>query len=215
MAAGKRRTKPAVRRAARTPKATRSSKSVLDKMSPGELAEILRALLKSYPDLKPEAAAIALEMVSSSSVEDTAEEVFDAVTSLDVDSLNDRAGSHSWGYVEPGEAAWELLEEAVDDIVADMKRKAELGLDTAAEAICLGIVVGLNKAKAVGSDGPLGWAEDFPAEGACHAVAELIRTCPAEKRVDVRDRLVDTLGDLVPAWHSMISRAAERALKGK
>jgi len=66
MATGKRSTKPAVRRAARTPKATRSSKSVLDKMSPGELAEVLRALLKKHPDLKSEAAAIALEMVSSS-----------------------------------------------------------------------------------------------------------------------------------------------------
>ena len=117
--------------------------------------------------------------------------------------------------MEPGEAAWELLEEAVDDVVADMKRKAKLGLDTAAEAICLGIVVGLNKAKGVGSDAPLGWAEDFPAEGACHAVAELIRTCPTEKRVAVRDRLVDALADLVPGWHGMISRAADRALQAK
>jgi hypothetical protein len=92
-----------------------------------------------------------------------------------------------------------------------MKRRMELGLDTAAEAICCGVVVGLYKAKGVASDGPLGWDADFPAEEACHAVAELIRTCPAENRGTVRDRLVQTLGDLVPQWYDMISRAAERA----
>jgi len=213
MAAGKRSKKPATTGANRTPKsARRGPKSVLDTMSPGELAVVLRDLLNDHPDLRPEAEAIAVETVSSPSVEDIAEEVLDAVTSLDLDSLNDRAGSHSWGYVGPTEAAWELLQEAVEDVVADMKRRMELGLDTAAEAICRGIVAGLHKAKDVGSDGPLGWAEDFPAEQACHVVAELIRTCPVEKRPAVRDRLVDALGDLVPAWHVMISRAADRAL---
>ena len=127
---------------------------VLDKTSPGELAQVLHALLKKHPDLKPEAEAIAVDLVSSSSVEETAEEVLDAVTALDLDSLNGRAGSHSWGYVEPTEAAWELLEEAVQDVIADMKRRMDLGLDTAAETICLCIVVGLHKAKNV----VLSWA---------------------------------------------------------
>ena len=176
---------------------------------------VLRALLKKHAALTLEAEAIAVEVVSSPSVEDTAEEVLDAVTSLDVDSLNDRAGSHSWGYVEPTEAAWELLAEAVEDFFADMKRKAELGLHTAAETICLGLVVGLNKAKDVGSDGPLGWAEDFPADEASRAVAELIRTCPAEKRNGVYERLLESLGHLVPSWQDMLSRAADRARHGK
>lgn len=186
---------------------------VLDKTSPGELAQVLRALLKKHPDLKTEAEAIAVEMVSSSSVEETAEEVLDAVTALDLDSLNGRAGSHSWGYVEPTEAAWELLEEAVEDVVADMKRRMGLGLETAAETICLGIVVGLHRAKDVASDGPLGWAKDFPAEGACNAVAELLRTCPPEGRRAVRDRLMEALAGLVPDWREMIARAADRASK--
>jgi len=216
MATGKRRKKPATTRAGGTPKSTRGrSNGVLDKMSSGELADVLRALLKKHPHLKSEAQAIAVEIVSAPSIEDTAEEVLDALTSLDLDSLNDQAGSHSWGYVEPTEAAWELLQEAVEDIVADMKRRMQLGLDTAAEAMCCGIVVGLHNAKDVGSDGPLGWSPDFPEEEACQAVAELLRTCPAKKRAAVRDRLLDALGDRVPSWHDMISRAADRALQGK
>jgi hypothetical protein len=190
-------------------------KSILDRMSADKHAVVLRALLKEQPDLRPQAEAIAADAVSSPSVEDIAEEVFDAVTSLDLDSLNDRAGKHSWGYVEPTEAAWELLQEAVEDVIADMKRRMDLGLDTAAEAICCGIVAGLHKATNVASDGPLAWAPDFPAEHGCYVVAELIRATPGETRAAVRDRLVDALLVLVPAWHDMISRAADREVHGE
>jgi hypothetical protein len=41
---------------------------------------------------------------------------------FDYDGLNGRSGSHSWGYVEASEAAGELLEEAVEPFVNDMKR---------------------------------------------------------------------------------------------
>jgi hypothetical protein len=215
MATGKRSRKPEVHRAAEPPKTPRSSKNVLAKMSPGELAVVLQALLKKHPDLKPEAEAVAIEMVSFPSFEDIAEDVLDAVASLGIDAFHGRAGKQPWGYVDPSQAAWDLLGEAVEDVVADMKRRMELGLETAAETICCGIVMGLHKAKGVGSDGPLGWAPDFPAEEACHTVAELIRTCPAEDRSEVHDRLIEALGDLVPGWHKMLSRAAERALHGK
>jgi hypothetical protein len=57
------------------------------------------------------------------------------VTALDLDDLHARAGGHSWGYVEPSEAAWELLEEAIEDLTTDMRRRMEVGLDGAAEAI--------------------------------------------------------------------------------
>jgi hypothetical protein len=47
-------------------------------------------------------------MVSPPSVEQVAENVLDAVTSLDIDSFHGRAGKQPWGYGEPTEAAWEL-----------------------------------------------------------------------------------------------------------
>jgi len=216
MATSRRGTKPEPIRARKTPTSDSGCpKSILDKLSADEQAVVLRALLKEHPGLRPQAEAIAADAVSSPSVEDIAEDVCDAVTALDRDSLNDRAGKHSWGYVEPTEAAWELLQEAVEDAIADMKRRMELGVGTAAEAIYCGIVAGLHKATHAVSDGPLAWAPDFPVEHACYVVAELIRTCPVENRAATRDRLVDALVVLVPAWHEMISRDADRALHAK
>src|SRR2546430_12263331 len=51
---------------------------------------------------------------------------------LPIYDLNARAGSHEWGYVEPSEAAWEILEETVEPVLDDMKRHIELGLEAEA-----------------------------------------------------------------------------------
>ena len=187
-------------------------KSVLDKMDPDELATVLLTLLAKHPELRSEAESIGM-VVSAPSVEGVADDVFDAVTSIDTAAFHGRAGKQPWGYVEPTEAAWELLDEAIEDFLADMKRRAQLRLHQAAEKICCGIVLGLHKAMASESDGPLRWAPDFPAEEACHAVAELLRMFPARNRRTARDRLVETLSVLVPGRNEMISRAADRATK--
>jgi len=216
MAAGKHTQKLPLRLKSTKPKSTKGSrKSVLDGMAPPELAAVLQALIERHPDLRAEAEAAAIEMMSASTVEDIAEGVFDAVTSLDLDSLCGRAGSQPWGYVEPSEAAWELLEEPVENAIADMKRYMHLGLKTAAETICCGIVAGLHKAKSPGTNGLLHWAPDFTEEEACSAVFELIHMCAGKDRRAVHDRLISALADLVPNWHEMLSQTAVRALRGR
>ena len=191
------------------------TKDVLEALSPAERSGVLRALLERHPELASEAREIAVAGLSGGSVEDIASDVFDAVTSMGVDSLNGRAGRHADGYVEPTDAAWELLQEAVEDDVADMKRRVGMGMAAGAETIACGIVVGLYRAKDVDSDGPLGWAPDFPAEHAGHSVAELIRACSKDQRAAVRDRMLARLDDLVPDWIDMIRRAADGASRGK
>ncbi len=114
---------------ARAPKA-------LDRTAPGELVAVLRALLARHPDLRDEAESIAFAMVSSASVGDIAADVLDAVSSLGINSFHGRTGKQPWGYAEPSEAAWELLHEAVENFLGDMKRCADLGLNEAAEATC-------------------------------------------------------------------------------
>src|SRR2546428_14031662 len=109
---------------------------------------------------------MAKNLMSSNSIEDIAADVFNGVTGVDLEALNGRAGKHSWGYVEPSEAAWELLEEALDDWVDDMKRKVEADLLTAAQAVCVGIVAGLYNTRNATSDGGLDWAPSFTARPA-------------------------------------------------
>ena len=177
--------------------------------------EVLKILLERHQTLREEAEQIATELVSSPSLEDIADDVLAAVTSIGIDAVNVRAGRTSWGYVDPTDGAWELLEEAVESIVDDMKRRMALGRGFAAEAMCRGIVVGLRRAGEFESDGALGWAPDFPAETACDVVGELLRACPAKERKSTRDRLLDALAQDVPDWSEMLEQVANRAMSGK
>jgi len=92
-------------------------------------------------------------------------------------------------------------------VLDDMRRRLDLGLDESALAICRGVVTGLHRAKGAGSDGPLGWAPDFLAEEACHAVAELIRSCPLE--------LAGRLGEGQPEPRTSPSGARARPRLGR
>lgn len=190
-----------------------SGSGLLAKLSSEEAAAVLHHLLDKHPELRAEAQQFAANLVSSVSIQVIAEDVHDRITSIGIDALNRRAGSHSWGYVEPGEAALNLLEEAVDDLVEDMKRRAELGLLPAAEAICAGIVEGLYQARNSQSDGALGWAPEFPGEEADYVVAEFLRACRPVARRAARKSLMEILAKQTPEWAKDLKQAADRGMK--
>jgi hypothetical protein len=112
--------------------------NVLEKLDNAETASVLRKLLDRHSELRFEAEAIASGMLAEISPFSVADEVEDALLQFDYDDLNGRAGSHSWGYVEPSEAAGELLEEALEPFVNDMKRHLEMGLEDQAAQFCTG-----------------------------------------------------------------------------
>ena len=152
-------------------------------------------------------------MMSAVSIEDVAEEVYVEITSIDLEALNGRAGSHSWGYVEPSEAATELLTKAVEDRVKEMKRNLELGLLDPAEALCAGIVQGLYRARDTRSDGALGWAVDFRNEEAGFVVEEFLKGCRPSSRKAAYANLMQVLTERAPEWFEDLQRVAEQAAK--
>lgn len=186
---------------------------VLERLTLDEVASVLRILLDKHPNLKREAEEIAAGVVSSPSVEDIADDVCFGLTSLDMDDLNDRAGKHSWGYVEPVEAAEELIGEAVTDYIDEMKRRIDLGLDVAAEAVCAGIVLGLFRASSKESGGVIEWAPDFPADHASYVIEEYLAKYPEGKRRGTGDRLLAALTACVPEWSDMFSRITKRTME--
>jgi hypothetical protein len=184
--------------------------AALDKLRPEEAVAVLRQLLADHPELRSEAETIATEVMSTPSIEDVAEDVYQELTRIDLAALSERAGSHSWGYVEPSEAAAELLTEAVEDWVEEMKRSLELGLLEPAESLCIGIVQGLYRARDTDSDGALGWAVDFPAEEASEVVEEFLKGCHPPARIAAEAKLMRIVAEQYPEWVEILQRVAER-----
>jgi hypothetical protein len=154
---------------------------VLGKLDNAEAASVLRKLLYRHNELRSEAEAIAIGMLAEISPFSIADEVEDALLQFDYDDLNGRAGSHSWGYVEPSEAAGELLEEAVEPFVNDMKRYLEMGLEDQAWPFCQGILAGLYRVRDGGENDILNWVPDFPGEAATNALKVWSETGGAER----------------------------------
>jgi hypothetical protein len=129
-------------------------------------------LLAGHPELLSEAEEISRSVLADVSFEVIAADVEESIRAVNLDDLNGRAGRHSEGYTEPTEAAWELLEEAMEPFMGGMKRHLGLGLHAEAFEICKGIALGLYRCREGNRGEVLDCAEDFPAETAGNAVAE-------------------------------------------
>lgn len=98
--------------------------SILPRLEPQEYSVVLSSLLGRHPTLEDEAEMIARAVVASVETGTVAEEVEQAVMSVDMEEMGAHSGRKSWGYVEPTDAAWELLERTLEPFLVQVKRLA-------------------------------------------------------------------------------------------
>ncbi|HSB81428.1 MAG TPA: hypothetical protein VLM91_21830 [Candidatus Methylomirabilis sp.] len=189
-------------------RAAEASKKIpaLDRLKGDEAARLLHAILDRHPELVGELRELASSELGHVSIEEVADAVEAAVDMLDIDDLNDRAGSHAHGYVEPTEAAWELVEEAVEPFIEDIRRRAEAGEQAAALHTCAGVVLGLYRLRDKGGDEFLGWAVDAPDEYAGEAVVALRKALGAAGTPHADPTLPTVLAEVAPEWREMLER---------
>lgn len=206
------RSKVPRKKAESAPKARTRKKDLtaLDRLAEGELASVLRMLLKRHPELRSEAEAIAGDLVSSASADAIAEQVRTMMGWYDIDDLNQRSGDHGWGYVSPEEAADELLRGAIEDHLSEMTRKVQLGFYEAALAVCEGLLKGLYQARKPAIGSVLEWSPDFPLDAAIGVIADLHQACPPEVRPAVMEQLGVFVEEQTPEWAHPIARLTLR-----
>jgi hypothetical protein len=116
----------------------------LDALDATESKRLLAAILAAHPELVAEAAELADAQLGAVTVEDVAEDVAFAVGELHVEDVWERSGPRADGeYVEPTEAAWTVVEEAVAPFIHDLARRLELGRRAEATVLCQGTLLGL------------------------------------------------------------------------
>jgi len=184
----RRRQSPASRSKPRT---TRAKYDCLDVLTGDEAQVVLKDLVSSRPDLISDARRAANALLATVSFADVAADVFGALQALDLDDLD--AGPRPGGYVEPSEAAWNVIEKVVTPYLHDLERRVKLRHEDEAVEICKGIVLGLYRAEQRGFE-LLEYAEDSPSELAGHAV-EILR-----RRHRHRTFPRDFVEKYTPAW---------------
>ena len=120
---------------------TKSETSALSALSAPERGEVLSSLLRAHPSLVAEAERVAAGLLGGADRGRVAGDVAGALRALHLRDLAERAGPQ-WGggYVDPGEAADELLAEVVELYLDDLDRRARRQARGAATEIGLGLL---------------------------------------------------------------------------
>lgn len=141
---------------------------VLSVLCDAEKAAVLDELVTADSRLRASAESAARRRLASVDRAGVSDAVVEVLTALNQEALGTRAGRTRYGYVEPTEAAWALLEEALEPWIEDIGRLSCIGLAQAARQTGLGILGGLRRCleHARHDDLLLSWAPDFPAEAA-------------------------------------------------
>jgi hypothetical protein len=197
------------RRKSKAVKGRKKPGKVISALIPEESKQVLETLLAQNPNLIKKAKKIAEPLVAEVNVESLARKVEKAVLSPDLDDLHARAGSWSHGYVEPSQAAWDILAEAVQPFFEDLERRVKIGYQNASVEICQGIILGLYRCRDE-EEGLLAWASDFLEESACDAVAMLLeRSKGKQKRLMT---IPEDFFEVAPEWKEMLERVVDRYL---
>lgn len=203
---------------AKTAKQASRHRAVVDALDGTEAKQLLAALLDAHPGLLAEVAGLADGQLGAVTAESTAAEVAFALEGLSVEDIWERAGSHADGsYVEPTEAAWEVVEEAVAPFLADLRRRVELGRGAEATALCRGVLRGLYSISQADGEFLDGHAPDTLEEAAASAVEAWKKGTGgrAGSAAGARElaAMRSFLSEALPEWASFLRRTLGRAAK--
>jgi hypothetical protein len=179
------------------------TRSALDAMSAAEKGELLDELLATRRDLRELAEAHAAARMSVEDRSAVAEDVESALRGLDIEELNGRAGYRPGrGYLHPGEAADEILDEALQPFIDDLQRRGGLRMLPAAAELAVGILLGLYGCRDAGSESLLEYSPDYAAERA----SDVVDRCG---KLGIKLPVAELL-DLMPAWEATLRRDTQK-----
>ena len=97
-------------------------------------------------------------------VDETANDVFFVLDSIDVQDCWDRSGRSRYGYTEPSEAAVELVEEELQPFYDQAKTYRDLGMPEQETTYCKGVILGIYRYEHESKSEFRKWCIDVPIE---------------------------------------------------
>jgi len=143
---------------------------IIDHLSPTDALTILRTLAARDEQLARRIAEIATAHLSEVDPEEVAAVLYDELDALEVEEVWDRAGPKRHGYVDPGEAADQMVEEVIDPYLEELKKYQDLGMNTEANRMCMGLLLGLYQFDHESRSKFKDWVPDVPSEFAWSVV---------------------------------------------
>jgi hypothetical protein len=135
---------------------------IIDQLSPEDALVVLKALARDDERLAARIAEITTTHLGTVDPEEVAFGLYEELEFLEVEEVWDRAGPTRHGYVDPGEAADEMVDEVIKPYLEQLKKLQALGMSAQANRMCLGLLLGLHKFEHESTSKFKDWAPDTP-----------------------------------------------------
>jgi hypothetical protein len=196
----------------------RDRRALVDALDGAEAKRLLATLLDARPELAAEVAGLADAQLGAVTTEEVEEDVAFELECLSVEDVWERSGTQPDGsYVEPTEAAWEVVREAVAPFLADLTRRLELGRRAEATAVCRGVLLALYRVSQGEGEFLDGNAPDTLEEAAVGAVEAWKKGGRSGAGLGAAAREFAALrrfvSDALPEWESFLGRTIGRTPK--
>lgn len=137
---------------------------VISRLTAEQALEIVERLGRKGGTIREAVVAEAMNVLTKIDVNQTADEVFAALESIDVEDCWARSGRSRNGYTSPDEAAVEIFEEELQPFFDQVKRYHEMGLPEQEAAYCMGVILGTYRYERESESEFKEWSMDIPAE---------------------------------------------------
>ena len=118
---------------------------LLDTLKPSESRDILMQLVRSSPDIAARAEKLARAFLVEVNSEEIADSLARDLSYPTIEEVWETSGSTRYGYIEPCERAYEILEEILDDYITEMKTYLRRDMVDQSRKYCAGIVLGIRQ----------------------------------------------------------------------
>jgi len=157
---------------------------VIGKLTSEQALKIVKRLSRKGGMIREAIVTEAMNVLSEFSPDETADEVFDVLDSIDVQDCWDRAGGSRDGYTSPDEAAVDIVEEALQPFFDQIERYHELDMPEQEAAYCRGVILGIYRYEQESKSEFKEWAQDIPDECAGYLLARWRERNPAQAGIN-------------------------------
>jgi hypothetical protein len=174
---------------------------VIDKLTAEQALEVVERLCRKGGEVRDAVVAEAMGLLTEFSLEERAQEVFDALDLVDIQDCWDQSGGSRAGYTSPEEAAVDILEEELQPFFDQVERYHELGMPEQEATYCMAVILGIYRFEHESKSAFKQLAEDIPAECAGNLLEEWRARNPEQARIDT---IYTFIRERCPKWASWL-----------
>lgn len=180
---------------------------VIGKLTSEQALKIIERLCRKGGELREAVVAEAMNLLAEFSVDETADEVFDALALIDVQDCWDGLGGSRDGYTSPHDAAVDLIGEELQPFFDQVERYHDLDMPEQEAAYCMAVILGIYRFEHESKSDFKVWSQDIPADCAGNLLAEWRERKPEQAGIDAMHAFVR---ERCPKWADWLERVLSR-----